>query len=159
MNSKYKIVVVISLLLITLSISITFINYFVSLNSTERHLKTQSLPLSLDNIYTEIQKYIIEPYLVSSMMANDTFVQDWILNDEVNNHKIQEYLDAVKNKYEMFATFLVSEKTGNYYTQDGLLEKIEKENPNNSWYFKFKHIQSFHLSSSSFTKSKNKLGE
>ena len=110
MNSKYKIVILISLLLITLSISITFINYFVSLNSTEKHLKTQSLPLSLDNIYTEIQKHIIEPYLVSSMMANDTFVQDWILNDEVNNHKIKEYLDAVKNKYAMFATFMVSER-------------------------------------------------
>lgn len=40
MNSKYKIVILISLLLITLSISITFINYFVSLNSTEKHLKT-----------------------------------------------------------------------------------------------------------------------
>lgn len=144
MNSKYKIVVVISLLIVTLSISITFINYFVSLNSTEKHLKTQSLPLSLDNIYTEIQKYIIEPYLVSSMMANDTFVQDWILNDEANSHKIQEYLDVVKNKYTMFTTFLVSEKTGNYYTQDGLLEKIDKENPNNAWYFRFKHIQENH---------------
>jgi diguanylate cyclase (GGDEF)-like protein len=145
MNSKYKIVVLISLLLMTLSISITFINYFVSLNNTEKHLKSQSLPLSLDNIYTEIQKHIIEPYLVSSMMANDTFVQDWIVNDEdKNNNKIKEYLDAVKNKYGMFTTFLVSEKTGNYYTQDGLVEKIDKENPNNSWYFKFKHIQENH---------------
>ena len=54
MNNKYKIVVLISFLLIILSISITFINYFVSLSSTEKHLKTQSLPLSLDNIYTEI---------------------------------------------------------------------------------------------------------
>lgn len=144
MNNRYKIVVLISSLLIILSISITFINYFVSLNSTEKHLKTQSLPLSLDNIYTEIQKHLIEPYLVSSMMANDTFVQDWILNDEANSNKIREYLDAIRNKYAMFATFLVSEKTGNYYTQDGLLEKIEKENPNNSWYFRFKHIAQNH---------------
>lgn len=144
MNNKYKIVVLISFLLIILSISITFINYFVSLSSTEKHLKTQSLPLSLDNIYTEIQKHLIEPYLVSSMMANDTFVQDWILKDELNNNKIKEYLEAIRNKYAMFATFLVSEKTGNYYTQDGLLEKIEKENPNNSWYFRFKQIPENH---------------
>jgi diguanylate cyclase (GGDEF)-like protein len=153
MNSKYKMVVLISSLLLILSVSITFINYYVSLNSTERHLKTQSLPLSLDNIYTEIQKHIIEPYLVSSMMANDTFVQDWILNDEINNHKIKKYLEAVKNKYSMFATFLVSEKTGNYYTQDGLLEKIEKENPNNAWYFKFKHIEESHEINLDFNKS------
>ena len=144
MNSKYKIVFVISFLLLLFSLSITFINYAVSLNSTEKHLKNQSLPLSLDNIYTEIQKHIIEPYLVSSMMANDTFVHDWILNDELNNNKIKNYLDAVKNKYGMFTTFLVSDKTGKYYTQDGLLEKISKDNPDNAWYFKFKHIQENH---------------
>lgn len=153
MNSKYKIVFLISLLLLIFSVSITFVNYFISLNSTEKQLKTQSLPLSLDSIYTEIQKHIIEPYLVSSMMSNDTFVQDWILNDEINNHKIQKYLEAVKNKYSIFATFLVSEKTGNYYTQNGFLEKIEKENPNNSWYFKFKNIQENHEINLDFNES------
>lgn len=81
MNSKYKIAIIIGVLLVVLSISITSINYFVSLNNTQQQLKNQALPLSLDNIYTEIQKHIIEPYLVSSMMANDTFVQDWLIND------------------------------------------------------------------------------
>jgi diguanylate cyclase (GGDEF)-like protein len=153
MNSKYKIVFLISLLLLVFSISITFVNYFISLNSTEKQLRTQSLPLSLDNIYTEIQKHIIEPYLVSSMMANDTFVEDWILNDEENNHKIQKYLEVVKNKYAMFTTFLVSDKTGNYYTQDGFLEKIKKDNPNNAWYFRFKHIQENHEINLDFNES------
>ena len=74
MNSKYKIVVVISILLVILSLSITFVNYFVS-----------------------------------SMMANDTFVQDWILEEEIDPNKIKQYLSSVKNKYGMFTSFLVSE--------------------------------------------------
>lgn len=144
MNSKYRIVVVISAMLIILSISITTANYMVSLNNTEEQLKNQSLPLSLDNIYTEIQKHIIEPYLVSSMMANDTFVQDWLLNKEEDHGKIQAYLSAIKNQYGMFTTFLVSKRSNNYYTQNGFVEKISKENTNNKWYYKFKDIEENH---------------
>ena len=144
MNSKYKIVVVISILLVILSLSITSVNYFVSLNSTQKQLRDQSLPLSLDNIYTVIQKHIIQPYLVSSMMANDTFVQDWILEEEIDPNKIKQYLSSVKNKYGMFTSFLVSEKSGKYYSQNGFVEKIQKENNNNKWYYDFRDIQENH---------------
>lgn len=144
MNSKYKIVVVISILLVILSLSITSVNYFVSLNSTQKQLRDQSLPLSLDNIYTVIQKHIIQPYLVSSMMANDTFVQDWILEEEIDPNKIKQYLSSVKNKYGMFTSFLVSEKSGKYYSQNGFVEKIQKENSNNKWYYDFRDIQENH---------------
>lgn len=152
MKSNYKIVIVITLLLLILSTTISIINYMVSLNSTQTQLKTQSLPLSLDNIYTEIQKHIIEPYLVSSMMANDTFVKDWIIHEEDATEKIEKYLDTIKNKYGMFVTFLVSEKSKNYYTQSGLLEKVEVGNPNNKWYFDFKKIQNAHEINLDFNK-------
>ncbi len=137
-NSKYSVVIVISLLLVILSTVTTTINYLVSKNSTQEQLKNQALPLSLDNVYTEIQKHIIQPYLVSSMMANDTFVQDWILTNEQDKTKIKEYLSTIKNKYEMFTTFLVSEKTKSYYTQDGFIENLDENNENNKWYFRFK---------------------
>ena len=144
MNSKYKIVIIISMLLVFLSISITSVNYWVSLNSTQKQLKDQSLPLSLDNIYTVIQKHIIEPYLVSSMMANDTFVQNWIVKEEDEVEKIKEYLNVIKNKYGMFTTFLVSKKSGSYYTQDGYIETVSETNDNNKWYFDFLKNQNQH---------------
>lgn len=143
-KSKYKIVFIITTLLIILSVSISVINYVVSLNNAQSQLKNQSLPLSLDNIYTDIQKSIIQPYLVSSLMANDTFVQDWLINEEKNSDKIVRYLEAIKNKYNMFNTFLVSDKTKRYYTQNGFIEKIDKTNKNNKWYFDFKNIEEKH---------------
>ncbi|WP_321470473.1 sensor domain-containing diguanylate cyclase [Halarcobacter sp.] len=143
-KSKYKIVFIITTLLIILSVSISVINYVVSLNNAQSQLKNQSLPLSLDNIYTDIQKSIIQPYLVSSLMANDTFVQDWLINEEKNSDKIVRYLEAIKNKYNMFNTFLVSDKTKMYYTQNGFIEKIDKTNKNNKWYFDFKNIEEKH---------------
>jgi diguanylate cyclase (GGDEF)-like protein len=112
-----------------------------SLEETQIQLKERSLPLSIDNIYTEVQKNLIEPTLVSSMMANDTFLKDWLMHEELEVEKIAKYLETIKNKYNMFSTFLVSEKSGNYYTAKGLLEKVKEDNPNNAWYFRFKEIQ------------------
>ncbi|MFT7003962.1 MAG: diguanylate cyclase (GGDEF)-like protein [Sulfurimonas sp.] len=138
MKSKYKIIIIITILLLILSVTISTTNYIVSIKSTQTQLKTQALPLSIDNIYTEIQKNIIEPYLVSSMMANDTFLKDWLLYDENNEQKITKYLQSIKDKYKMMSTFLVSQKTEKYYTQNGFLEKVKKDNKDNQWYFKFK---------------------
>jgi diguanylate cyclase (GGDEF)-like protein len=144
MQMNYRVVIIIIILLVTLSISVSVINYMVMRQSTEESLVESSLPLTVDNIYTEIQKHIIEPNLVSSMMAHDTFVQDWLLHDEADTVKIAKYLETVKNKYGMFTTFLVSEKSLNYYTSKGLIEKIDKGNPNNSWYFTFRDQQDLH---------------
>ena len=144
MKSNYKIIIIITFLLLILSVTISMANYMVSLKSTQMHLRTQSLPLSVDNIYTEIQKHLIEPYLVSSMMAHDTFVKDWILHDEKSVDKIAKYLESIKNKYEMLTAFLVSEKSRKYYTHNGFLEDIKKDNPNNQWYFEFKDIPKSH---------------
>ena len=141
MKNDLKIVIVVSSLLVILSVSMSVVNFMVSLDSTQKDLKEYSLPLSVDNIYSEIQTHIIKPNLISSMMAHDTFVKDWLLNEEENNIKIKRYLQMVKNKYNMFVAFLVSEKTKNYYTQDGFLETLDKNNPNNQWYFKFKNTQ------------------
>ncbi len=144
MKSNYKFVVLISFFLLILSLGSSISYYVMSLKTTENQLKLHSLPLSVDNIYTDIQKHIIEPYLVASMMANDTFMKDWLVNEEDNSAKIQKYLDSIKNKYGMLTTFLVSKKTKNYYTQDGLLEQIKKDNPDNQWYFKFKNQNKSH---------------
>lgn len=141
MNLKNKVVFIITFLLISFSIGSSFLNYLKSLEETQIQLKERSLPLSIDNIYTEVQKNLIEPTLVSSMMANDTFLKDWLMHEEVEVEKIAKYLETIKNKYNMFSTFLVSNKSGNYYTAKGVLEKVEEDNPNNAWYFKFRDIQ------------------
>jgi len=109
------------------------------MDSTRKQLKNSSLPLTVDNIYTEIQKQIIEPNLIASMMSHDTFMKDWLAHEENDVKQITQYLETIKNKYQMFTAFLVSEKSQNYYTANGLLEKITVNNDNNVWYFNFKN--------------------
>lgn len=143
-DSNIKIVAAISLLLIFLSISISLINFSVSLDAKQKELKTRSLPLSVDNISTEIQRNIIQPNLISSIMAHDTFVQHWLLHDEGDTAKIKNYLGTIQKKYGMFLTFLVSEDTLRYYSQKGFVEKLNPDKPDNQWYFRFKNEKANH---------------
>jgi len=139
MRFDYRIVFIITALLFILSTSLTVINYVESMDSTRKQLKNSSLPLTVDNIYTEIQKQIIEPNLIASMMSHDTFMKDWLAHEENDVKQITQYLETIKNKYQMFTAFLVSEKSQNYYTANGLLEKITINDKNNLWYFNFKN--------------------
>ncbi|MDX1796878.1 MAG: PDC sensor domain-containing protein, partial [Hydrogenovibrio sp.] len=143
-DSNIKIVAIISFLLVFLSIAISLINFSVSLQSKQTELKTRSLPLSVDNIYTEIQRNIIQPNLISSLMSHDTFVRHWLLYEENDDSKIQSYLETIQKKYGMFLAFLVSEKTLRYYSQKGFVERLTKKDPNNLWYFRFRKTQQAH---------------
>ena len=138
MNLKYKIIYIIIFLLLVLSISLSFLNYMITLKSTQEYLENTSLPLSTDNIYSEIQTHLIEPNLVASMMAQDTFLKEWLLNDEESDTKIKAYLESIKTKYKMRSVFLASQKTQNYYLSRGFIEKMQEQNPTNAWYYKFK---------------------
>jgi hypothetical protein len=94
MQFNYRIVFIITALLFTLSVSLTSVNYYVSMNLTHSQLKNSALPLTVDNIYTEIQKQIIEPNLIASMMAHDTFMKDWLANQENDSEQVVKYSNS-----------------------------------------------------------------
>ena len=140
MNKNYKLFILVILLLLLLTTVLSIVNYKTTSTLVYNQIEKQSLPLALDNIYTDIQKQIIEPYLITSMMANDTFVKEWLKSDG-NPAKIQEYLLAIKNEYGLLSAILVHDKTKNYYTQNGFLETLHLQNRDNKWYFRFKNSQ------------------
>jgi diguanylate cyclase (GGDEF)-like protein len=142
MNLKYKVTAFISILLLSVSIISSVVNYRIDVNSTQTQLKNISLPLSLDNIYTEIQQRMIEPLIISSLMASDTFVKEWISDGEKDVKKIQLYLQEIKKSYDIFTAFLVSNKTKNYYNSKGLADTLNINNANDSWYFEFQKYNS-----------------
>ena len=57
-------------------------SYFVARASIRRNIVDNDLPLTSDNIYSEIQKDLVRPTFISSMMARDTFLRDWVLSGE-----------------------------------------------------------------------------
>ena len=137
MRFNYRIVFIITALVFTLSATLTTINYLTSMETTRERLKNSALPLTIDNIYTEIQKNIIEPNLIASMMAHDTFLIDWLSDEEDDVQQIVRYLETIQHKYQMFTAFLVSDKSRNYYSAKGMLDKIDDKSPNSQWYLDF----------------------
>ena len=105
LTSRWKLIILIGTILITGFISINLANYYVSSNSVRSALINNELPLTSNNIYSEIQANLLRPIYISSMMANDTFLKDWIKEGEKDVNKIIKYLAEIQNKYAVASTF------------------------------------------------------
>ncbi len=116
------------------------ISYLVSRNSIRQAILQNELPLSSNNIYSEIQRDLFEPILISSLMANDTFVKDWIVGGEVKEDAITRYLKHIQEKYTTITSFLVSENTRKYYHSDHILKVVREDNPLDAWFFRVRKM-------------------
>lgn len=85
--------------------------YPVSLDTMRRDIVERGLPLTGDTIYSEIQKDILRPTFISSLMAQNTFVRDWMLDGEDDSGQMVRYLAEIKQKYGSVTGSLVSERS------------------------------------------------
>jgi len=138
---KYRFLGWLSVILVIGFLSTSIAGYIVSRNSIRSSIVEQALPLTADNIYSEIQKDLLQPIFISSMMAHDTFVREWILSGERDTSRITRYLNEIKLKYDINSNFLVSERSRAYYTFDGLLKTVRKSDPRDKWYFRVSEMK------------------
>ena len=47
------------------------------------------------------------------------------------------YLTEIQQKYDVFTTFMVSDKTKNYYHSRGLIDVVNEQNSADAWFFRF----------------------
>lgn len=132
--------VIISLVVLTGFMVTSLIGYFVARDLITDRLQQEMLPLTSDNIYSEIQRDLLQPVLISSMMANDTFVVDWVHTGEEEPEKMQRYLAQIQNKYKTITAFFVSENTHLYYHADGIIKQVSDVDPADKWYFDARDI-------------------
>ena len=139
---KRSIILWLSLLLALGFLVTTLASYQVSRAAIRESIAGRELPLTADNIYSEIQKDLIRPVLVSSTMASDTFLRDWVLHGEQDVERMTRYLAEVKERYGAFTTFFVSERSGHYYHPSGIVKKVSREDPRDAWYFRVRSLAS-----------------
>ena len=139
-SHKKKLIVALSVILIIGFLTTSLVSYFVSRASLRGQIDEMALPLTSDNIYSEIQRDLIKPVLISSFMAHDTFLIDWILGGEKNVAQITQYLKEVKTQYNTFTSFFVSEKTKIYYQAEGILKKVSPDSLRDEWYFRVRQM-------------------
>ncbi|MBN2683769.1 MAG: sensor histidine kinase [Pontiellaceae bacterium] len=131
----------ISAILVIGFLGTSLISYFMARNSMREQIVSSSLPLTSDNIYSEIQRDLIRPVFISSLMAQDTFVRDWIIDGEQDVDQISRYLKEIRINYDAFTCFLVSEATHNYYYFDGILKEVDPDNEADAWYFRVRQME------------------
>lgn len=139
---KNKYAFIINFILVSGFLIISLTSYFVSLNSLREEISENQLPLTSDNIYSEIQRDFLQPVYTSSLMATDTFLRDWVISGESDETKIVKYLSEIKTKYKTFTSFFVSDQTYKYYHTDGILKKISKGSLRDEWYFRVRNMKS-----------------
>lgn len=140
-NREARFIIILSLLLITGFTTTSLISYFVANNSLDEYIQTNTLPLTSDNIYSEIQRDVLPTVVISSLMAQDTFVRDWILAGEKNPDLIIRYLKNIQTRYKTDTAFFISDSTHNYYHSSGILKQVKKTDHQDSWYFKINSLE------------------
>ncbi len=132
--------VIISVIVLLGFLATSLIGYFVARDSIAERLQQEMLPLTSDNIYSEIQRDLLQPVLISSLMANDTFAIDWVAKGEQDPKQMQRYLAQIQDKYETITAFFVSEKSRLYYHPDGIIKKVSEAEPADQWYFRAREM-------------------
>jgi diguanylate cyclase (GGDEF)-like protein len=120
---------------------LTFANYWVTKGWVRETIVKSDLPLTSDTLYSEIQQDLLKPIFVSSLMAHDTFLRDWVLAGETDERPMIRYLREIQGKYDAFTAFFVSARTGVYYQSKGVLKKVSPDEPRDVWFYR---VQAMH---------------
>lgn len=141
-SRKAQIILLLSLTVLLLGgfLATSLVSYYSSRDSIRYSIINTELPLTSDNIYSEIQKDLIRPTQIASMMARDTFLRDWALEGERNAEPMTRYLREIQEHYGTFTSFFISEKTRTYYQAKGVLKQIKEDEPRDIWYFRVRSM-------------------
>jgi diguanylate cyclase (GGDEF)-like protein len=99
-------------------------------------IEGEALPAAAESVYSQLQTDLVEPVFVSSMMGNDSFLQDWTARGESDLSAIRRYLGQIQERYGAFTAFFVSERTGRYYYNGGILKTVSPSEPRDAWYYR-----------------------
>lgn len=134
---RSRLILTLTFILSAAFLTTSYVNYRLAKKAIREEILTSALPLTRDNIYSEIERDLVRPVHISSLMANDSFLKEWRQSGEANLEEIKRYLYEIKKKYGFFSTFFISTATRNYYTPDGILKRIRPEDPHDGWYYRF----------------------
>ncbi len=137
---RRKLTVVLCVLLSISFLVVSMVSYYTSKKAIHISLVEKELPLTSNAIYAELQKDLIRPFSISSMMGTNTFLYDWAASGEKDPEVIARYLQETKDKYKVFTSFFVSEKTRHYYYPKGILKTVSAADSADKWYFRVRNL-------------------
>lgn len=135
LSLRTKLITLVTAILLAGFFATNVLNYQVSKGALRTSVLENELPLSSNNIYSEIQADLLRPIFISSLMANDTFVHDWVREGEVDPQRMVRYLAEIRAQYKTFTSYFISAKTLRYYHFGGISPKFDVNDPTDAWFF------------------------
>jgi len=111
-------------------------SYYMSRETIRQSIIGTELPLTADVITGEIQKDLVRLVQVSSAMAQEPFVLDWLDQGEPNAALITRYLQAIQERYNTSTAFFASQTSQTYYTE-GSAQALDPNDPADHWFYRF----------------------
>ena len=140
-KKRRNLILAVTVLLTVGFLSISLVSYYAARESLHEQVSESTLPLTSDNIYSEIQRDLVRPIFLSSLMAVDTFVRDWVLEGENDEKRMIHYLTAIQQRYGAVTSYFVSEKTRRYYHTSGIIKTVRENDPQDKWFFRVRSMK------------------
>ncbi|MDR2838262.1 MAG: sensor domain-containing diguanylate cyclase [Azonexus sp.] len=140
-TDKRKLMAWLALLLGAGFIVTSFASYSVSRDAIRQSIIANELPLTSKNVYLELQKDLMQPLLISSMMANHVSRNDWIAQSEKQSGQIGQFLREVRSSYGVATSFFIPAKSRVYYNAHGAARRLRPDAPGDAWYFRVRDMQ------------------
>ncbi|BFM17458.1 methyl-accepting chemotaxis protein [Maricurvus nonylphenolicus] len=102
-------------------------------------LLNRELPVVVSELRNAIQAQLKEPIVTSRAMATNSYLLNWARNGEPETGKdaMLQYLRENKKAANASVAFWVSDISGNYFNQDGLLRVMDRNNTRDAWFYGF----------------------
>jgi len=104
-------------------------------HATEEGLLPAQLGKATAEIDTELTKYLT----MSEDLARDYFVRQWQLQgeDQAQQAEIISFLKGFMDQQGVLAAFWISVTSGNYYTNEGMIKTLSRQNERDKWFYDF----------------------
>ena len=139
--ANYRLLGWISLILVGGFLTTSLAAFIASRDAIEHSISEQALPLTGDIIYAGLQKDILYPVFISSMMSQDPVVREWLANGEKNQVAIINYLNDIKGKYGTVASFMGSDASRRLYHTYGPPDALVEGRAADAWFFRIKALR------------------
>ncbi|WP_082654621.1 methyl-accepting chemotaxis protein [Janthinobacterium sp. Ant5-2-1] len=123
-------------LLLFMAIS-SFLSVRMSSDYVRERVVSQELPAQVGEIRNDVLRQISQPLSVVQTMANDVYLQDWEDADLPDSGiaTFQRYATVVKEKNKAASINWASASTGKYFTTEGLLRTLDKNQAADQWFY------------------------
>ncbi|MBU0885083.1 MAG: methyl-accepting chemotaxis protein [Gammaproteobacteria bacterium] len=105
---------------------------------SERFLVEEALPAKVLAIRNDLERVLTAPITANAGIAANVFIQDWLGAGEDSGLRdvVARYLEGVRQQQDAMTTSVAVLASGNYFTGDGLSRVINRNQPENQWFYR-----------------------